>query len=43
MLPSGEIETLITNFFDLNESDFKALYFKRWSVEVKYDIVKNKL
>lgn len=43
MLPSGEIETLITNLFDLDESAFKALYFKRWPVEVKYDIVKNKL
>lgn len=42
-LPSGEIETLITNLFDLDESKFKELYFKRWSVEVKFDIVKNKL
>ncbi len=43
MLPSGEIETLITSLFDLDESVFKALYFKRWPVEIKYDIVKNKL
>ena len=28
-LPSGEIETLLTNMFDIEESDFKALYFKR--------------
>lgn len=42
-LPSGEIETLITNLFDLTEERFKELYFKRWPVEVKYDIVKNKL
>ena len=42
-LPSGEIETLMTNLFDLDESEFKALYFKRWRVEVKYDVVKNKL
>ena len=42
-LPSGEIETLITNLFDLAESEFKALYFKRWRIEVKYDVVKNKL
>ncbi len=42
-LPSGEIETLITNLFDLPEEKFKELYFKRWPVEVKYDIVKNKL
>ena len=42
-LPSGEIETLMTNLFELNESEFKELYFKRWPVEVKFDIVKNKL
>ncbi len=40
MLPSGKIETLITNLFDLDKSAFKALYFKRWPVEIKYDIVK---
>lgn len=42
-LPSGEIETLLTNLFDLDEGNFKELYFKRWPVEVKFDIVKNKL
>jgi len=42
-LPSGEIESLITNLFDLDESEFKDLYFKRWRIEVKYDVVKNKL
>lgn len=42
-LPSGEIETLMTNLFDLDESKFMELYFKRWPVEVKFDIVKNKL
>lgn len=42
-LPSGEIETLMTNLFDLDESEFKDLYFKRWRIEVKYDVVKNKL
>ena len=42
-LPSGEIETLITNLFDLDETEFKDLYFKRWRIEVKYDVVKNKL
>ncbi len=42
-LPSGEIETLLTNLFDLDESEFKELYFKRWRIEVKYDVVKNKL
>ena len=42
-LPSCEIETLITNLFDLDESEFKELYFKRWRIEVEYDVVKNKL
>ena len=42
-LPSGEIETLMTNIFDLDVSEFKELYFKRWRIEVKYDVVKNKL
>jgi hypothetical protein len=44
-LDSGEIETLITNLFDenLKPSDFKTLYFLRWPIETKYDIVKNKL
>lgn len=43
MLPSGDVETLMTNLFDLDEAEFKDLYFKRWPVEVKFDIVKNKL
>ena len=43
VLPSGEIESLLTNLFDLDESEFKDLYFKRWRIEVKYDVVKNKL
>ncbi len=42
-LPSGEVETLLTNLFDLDETKFKALYFRRWRIEVKYDVVKNKL
>jgi hypothetical protein len=44
-LDSGEIETLITNIKDkrLGKSAFKQLYFMRWPVEVKYDVVKNKL
>ncbi len=43
ILPSGETETLLTNLFDLDETSFKDLYFKRWRIEVKYDVVKNKL
>jgi hypothetical protein len=41
-LPSGEMETLITNLFDLDVKEFPTLYFKRWPIETKYDIVKNK-
>lgn len=45
MLDSGEEEMLITNLADkhLGVDDFKKLYFMRWPVETKYDIVKNKL
>ena len=44
-LKSGETETLITNITDmrLDNKDFQTLYFLRWPVETKYDIVKNKL
>jgi hypothetical protein len=42
-LPSGEMETLVTNLFDLSVEDFPELYFKRWPIETKYDVVKNKL
>jgi hypothetical protein len=45
VLPSGEIETLITNLWDssLSVEDFRSLYFMRWPIETKYDEVKNKL
>ena len=44
-LDNGEPETLITNTTDTGFSleSFKKLYFMRWPVETKYDIVKNKL
>jgi len=44
-LDSGETEELITNITDkrLGVHAFKKLYFMRWPVETKYDIVKNKL
>jgi hypothetical protein len=42
-LPSGETETLVTNLFELAVEEFPELYFKRWPVETKYDVVKNKL
>lgn len=44
-LPSEEIETLITDLpqSEFEHSEFKELYFKRWPIETKYDLVKNKL
>ena len=41
----GTIEHLITNLFepDITLDDFKWLYGKRWSIESKYNDVKNKL
>jgi hypothetical protein len=44
-LSSGEIETLITDLVDTKygTKTFKALYFKRWPIETKYDRLKNKL
>lgn len=41
-LSSGETETLITDLFELAVEEFPALYFKRWPIETKYDVVKNK-
>ena len=45
LLDSGEEEVLITNITDkrLGKNAFKKLYFMRWPIEIKYDIVKNKL
>lgn len=44
-MPSGEIETLITDLSAdiVKIDDFQQLYFKRWSIETRYDIVKTKL
>jgi len=44
-LPSGEEEILITNVSDseISFEECKALYFKRWGIETRYDILKNKL
>lgn len=44
-LDSGETETLITQLTDkrMGIQAFKKLYFFRWPVETKYDLVKNKL
>jgi hypothetical protein len=45
VLASGTVETLITDVTDqgYGVEDFKALYFKRWPIETKYDQIKNKL
>jgi hypothetical protein len=45
MLDSGEEEVLITNITDkrFGKNAFETLYFMRWPVEIKYDVVKNKL
>ena len=42
-LPSGETETLMINLLDLRYEQFMPLYFRRWPVETKYDILRNKL
>lgn len=42
-LPSGIIETLITNDFDLDKKEFPALYFMRWPCEEEYKLVKEKV
>lgn len=44
-LDNGEIEKLITSSYNykLGESGFKKLYFMRWSIETKFDQIKNKL
>jgi hypothetical protein len=44
-LDNGTTETLITNLLDSSFSmeDLKYLYHLRWSIEVKYDELKNKL
>jgi hypothetical protein len=45
LLDSGEMEMLVTNITDkrLGKKAFKKLYFKRWPIEVKYGVIKDKL
>jgi len=43
LLDTGELEVLFTNLSEFEPDDFKQLYFMRWPVETKYDVVKNKL
>ena len=40
LLDSGEVETLVSNLFDLPEADFPALYATRWGVETYYHKLK---
>jgi hypothetical protein len=42
-LPSGEIETLATNLFDLPESLLPELYSLRWGIEVAYFRLKEQI
>lgn len=44
-LADGTIEDLVSNI-DINEipyKEMKELYYKRWSIEISYDVLKNKL
>jgi len=42
-LPCGEIETLVTNLFDLLESQFPELYALRWGIETGYFKLKREI
>lgn len=45
MLDTGEIEYLLTNITEdiIAPEEMKEAYFKRWQIEIGYDILKNKL
>lgn len=40
-LSSGEIETLLTNLFEVSDEELSGLYAKRWGIETAYDRLKN--
>ena len=42
-LKDGTIETLMTNALELTGVEIGALYCRRWGIEVKFDILKNKI
>lgn len=45
ILADGTIEDLVSNL-DINEipyEEMKELYYKRWNIEISYDVLKNKL
>lgn len=45
VLDTGEIEYLLSNISEtiIHEDEMKNVYFKRWQIEIGYDILKNKL
>ena len=45
VLDTGEIEYLLSNIPEtlISEKEMKDTYFKRWKIEISYDILKNKL
>lgn len=45
VLDTGEIEYLLSNVPEtlIPENEMKEVYFKRWKIEIGYDILKNKL
>ena len=43
LLPSGIVETLITNDFESDKRLFKEYYFYRWPVEEEYKLIKEKV
>jgi len=43
VLPCGEVETLVTNLFELHESLLPNLYALRWGIEVAYFKLKREL
>lgn len=45
LLDTGEIEYLLTNISEqiILPEEVKETYFKRWQIEIGYDILKNKL
>ena len=45
VLDTGEIECLLSNISEtlISEEEMKNTYFKRWQIEIGYDILKNKL
>lgn len=44
-LSTGEIEYLVTNIdkSTMSTKEFGELYYKRWGIELAYDVIKNKL